>query len=183
MDLFTREYGILRDSIFYSRNTSFAQRILEKTNYRGVDVVLNSLPGESLQASWSIIVPNGRFVEMGRKDIEMNAGLSMRPFQVGATFTAVEMSVVSMQQPSRVKKIIELLMRKMEEGILRPVTPFQILPISEVQKGMRMLQQDQTMGKTVFEYADDMEVPVSYDYYQLVNRPQRHVTNILSMFL
>ena len=50
-------YGILEDHIFYSRNTSFAQGIMRMTNNKGVDVVLNSLSGEGLIASWECIAP------------------------------------------------------------------------------------------------------------------------------
>lgn len=48
-------YDIPEDHILYSRNTSFAQGIMRLTNNNGVDVVLNSLSGESLIASWECI--------------------------------------------------------------------------------------------------------------------------------
>jgi NADPH:quinone reductase-like Zn-dependent oxidoreductase len=50
-------YGLAEDHILYSRNTSFAQGIMRLTNGRGVDVVLNSLSGESLLASWGCVAP------------------------------------------------------------------------------------------------------------------------------
>lgn len=48
-------YDIPQDHILYSRNTSFAEGIMRLTNNHGVDVVLNSLSGESLVASWDCI--------------------------------------------------------------------------------------------------------------------------------
>ncbi len=48
-------YDIPQDHILYSRNTSFTDGIMRLTNGRGVDVVLNSLSGESLLASWECI--------------------------------------------------------------------------------------------------------------------------------
>ena len=50
-------YGIPEDRIFYSRNTSFAQGIMRVTANRGVDVVLNSLAGDGLLASWECVAP------------------------------------------------------------------------------------------------------------------------------
>ena len=50
-------YGISEDHVFYSRNTSFAQGIKRMTDNRGVDVILNSLSGEGLIASWECIAP------------------------------------------------------------------------------------------------------------------------------
>lgn len=55
--LLMKLYGIPEDHIFYSRNTSFSQGVMRMTNGRGVDVVLNSLSGESLLASWDCVAP------------------------------------------------------------------------------------------------------------------------------
>ena len=43
-------------------------------------MVLNSLAGEPLKATWRCIAPFGRFVEIGKKDIEANGRLDMAPF-------------------------------------------------------------------------------------------------------
>lgn len=48
-------YSIPEDHIFYSRDTSFAQGIMRITKDRGIDVVLNSLSGEGLRASWECL--------------------------------------------------------------------------------------------------------------------------------
>lgn len=50
-------YHIPEDHIFYSRNAKFAKGIMAITDNRGVDVVLNSLSGEGLFASWESIAP------------------------------------------------------------------------------------------------------------------------------
>jgi hypothetical protein len=48
-------YEIHEDYIFYSRDLSFAQGIMRVTGGQGVDVVLNSLSGDSLVASWECV--------------------------------------------------------------------------------------------------------------------------------
>lgn len=50
-------YGVSDDHIFYSRNTSFAEGVMRMTSNKGIDVVLNSLSGEGLVASWECIAP------------------------------------------------------------------------------------------------------------------------------
>ncbi|WP_157856624.1 zinc-binding dehydrogenase, partial [Streptomyces wedmorensis] len=42
---------------------------LDVTSGRGVDVVLNSLAGELIDASLRLLPRGGRFVEMGRTDL------------------------------------------------------------------------------------------------------------------
>ena len=43
--------GVPADHVFYSRDTAFAQGVLRMAKGYGVDVVLNSLSGDNLQAS------------------------------------------------------------------------------------------------------------------------------------
>jgi NADPH:quinone reductase-like Zn-dependent oxidoreductase len=51
--------GIPRDCIFNSRDASFLPDIMRQTKNRGVDVVLNSLAGNLLHASWECVAPYG----------------------------------------------------------------------------------------------------------------------------
>jgi hypothetical protein len=62
-----------------SRDTSFEQLIMTETNGRGVDLVLNSLSKEKLQASVRCLAPRGRFLEIGRFDLANNSLLG-RPY-------------------------------------------------------------------------------------------------------
>jgi len=55
-----------------SRDTSFEQLVMSETNGRGVDLVLNSLAEEKLQASVRCLAPGGRFLEIGKFDLENN---------------------------------------------------------------------------------------------------------------
>jgi len=55
-----------------SRDTTFEQLIMSETNGKGVDLVLNSLAEEKLQASVRCLAPGGRFLEIGRFDLENN---------------------------------------------------------------------------------------------------------------
>ena len=64
---------VREDHIFSSRNPEFEIRILEKTNGRGVDVVLNSLTGELLKAGIRCLAEFGRFVEIGKYDMIQNS--------------------------------------------------------------------------------------------------------------
>lgn len=55
-----------------SRDTTFEQQILLETGGRGVDLVLNSLAEEKLQASVRCLAKDGRFLEIGKYDLSNN---------------------------------------------------------------------------------------------------------------
>jgi NADPH:quinone reductase-like Zn-dependent oxidoreductase len=62
------------------------------TNGEGIDVILNSLIGDLLDATWRIIADGGTMVEIGKKDIIDRNSLSMEPFSRNASFKALDFS-------------------------------------------------------------------------------------------
>ena len=64
-----RAMGFDEDHIADSRTLEFAEKFLSATGGRGVDVVLNSLAGEFVDASLRLLPDGGRFIEMGKADI------------------------------------------------------------------------------------------------------------------
>ena len=64
-----RRMGLDEDHIGDSRSLEFEGKFLSVTGGAGVDVVLNSLAGEFVDASLRLLPGGGRFVEMGKTDI------------------------------------------------------------------------------------------------------------------
>lgn len=71
---------LTNDNIANSRDTSFEQHVLRHTNGRGVDVILNSLAEEKLQASLRCLAKDGRFLEIGKYDLSNNSKLGTLNF-------------------------------------------------------------------------------------------------------
>lgn len=78
-------FGIPRNRIYNSRDTSFADDLLRETHGKGVDVALNSLAGELLHATWKCVAAWGTMVEIGKRDLLGGAQLDMRPFLANRT--------------------------------------------------------------------------------------------------
>lgn len=78
--------------MFSSRNTKFADEIRRATGGRGVDVIVNSLVGELLDASWRLVADGGNMVEIGKRDIVDRNTLAMEPFDRNCSFRAVDFS-------------------------------------------------------------------------------------------
>lgn len=89
-----KTFGIAQDHICKSRNSSFARKIRQRTDGRGIDVILNSLTGELLDESWRLLADGGILVEIGKRDIVQRNRLSMEPFDRNCTFRALDFSYV-----------------------------------------------------------------------------------------
>lgn len=57
-----REWDLKKENIFCSREEGFLDGVLAMTGGIGIDVVLNSLSGSMLHASWKCVAPEGCFV-------------------------------------------------------------------------------------------------------------------------
>lgn len=84
--------GLPEDHVFSSRDVSFHEGVYKATGGRGVDVVINSLVGDLMHASWSLVAPFGCFVEIGKKELVDAGRLNMDVFLRNATFTAFDLS-------------------------------------------------------------------------------------------
>ncbi len=157
--LLRETYGISDSHIFSSRDTSFAKAVKRITSGRGVDVVLNSLAGEGLRQSWHCIAPSGTFVEIGLKDIQNNFGLDMRPFTQDATFSFFNLSRMMKESPKVVHSLLEDTFHLIRKGVLKPIAPLTLFPISDVENAFRTMQTGKHRGKIALSWVQDRPVP------------------------
>lgn len=153
-------YGVAEDHIFSSRDLEFAKGVMRKTGGRGVDIILNSLAGESLRRSWECIAPGGHFVEIGLRDIVDNTRLEMAPFRQGATFSFFDLKAIWEDQQELMAEIVRGTTPFLTEGIIKPATPLLTYPISEMEKALRLMQSGRHMGKIVLQWKPEHVVPV-----------------------
>ncbi|RYO96509.1 hypothetical protein DL765_011598 [Monosporascus sp. GIB2] len=143
------DYGIPASHIFYSRDLSFAQGILRVTGGYGVDVVLNSLVGEGLRASWECVAPYGRFIEIGKADIHANASLPMASFANNVSFSAVDLRHVSFHRLDLARKLFRKTLDLVGDGVVHCPRPWHTYPVSAIEEAFRYLQSGKNTGRIV----------------------------------
>ena len=93
-------FNIPGERIFNSRNISFAKDVMCATKGMGVDIVLNSLSGELLHASWQCVGCFGKMIELGKRDFRGHAQLRMDPFEDNRAFIGVDLAQLSKERPA-----------------------------------------------------------------------------------
>ena len=86
------EFGINPSRISNSRSTLFAEELMNATHGEGVDVIINSLTGDLLEASWACIRDGGTMVELGKKDMLEKNYLPMEPFTRNVSYRSFDIS-------------------------------------------------------------------------------------------
>lgn len=142
-------YGVPEHRIFNSRNAGFAKEIMAATQGKGVDVVLNSLAGPLLAATWNCIAPFGRFIEIGKRDLELNNSLEMGPFVRSVSFASLDLITLGELRGEVVADIFIQINALLRVGCIRAVSPIAKFSISEAEKAFRTMQAGRHMGKIV----------------------------------
>lgn len=113
---------ISEDHIGNSRDTSFERMIIQLTDGKGVDLVLNSLAEEKLQASVNCLAPGGRFLEIGKFDLSANNPLGMEHFLREISFQGVFLDQLLTTEKSVEKlELKQLMINGIKNGIVKPL--------------------------------------------------------------
>ena len=161
--LLMEHYEIPHNHIFSSRGFDFERGILEATNGKGVELVLGSVSAETRRLSLSLLRPLGRFIEIGKRDLELNAYLEMNNFRKALSFSAVDLEILGRSNPIRIRRILDTVFAALKDfpQVIKPVTPITTFPPSQIETAMRTMQGRKHMGKIVIEAKDDDYVLVS----------------------
>ena len=96
--------GIPRSHIFNSRDDSFVSDLMAETTGRGVDLVLNSLSGELLHASWRCVADFGKLIELGKRDLAGHGNLDMHPFLANRSYCCVDIAQLTQDKPKKMRR-------------------------------------------------------------------------------
>lgn len=152
-------FNLSTEHIFYSRNTSFAPGIMRLTKGAGVDVVVNSLPGESLQASWVCVGSYGHFIEIGKANVQANSPLPMSGFAKNVSSTAVDMLHIVQTDRQLTRELAEKAISLVVNGHSGP-TPLRLFGASQIEQAFRIIQSGAGIGRVVINLSPQEVVPV-----------------------
>lgn len=140
--------GIDPQNIFDSRDIDSLHTIGARTGGRGVDVVLNSLPGEWINRSLELLAAHGRFLEIGKTDIYQNRQLGLLPFQDNLTYSAIDLDRLFRHRPEQVRTLFAEVAEQFAKGIYQP-KPITTFALSDLPASLRFMSARRNIGKIV----------------------------------
>ncbi|WP_223839899.1 type I polyketide synthase, partial [Nocardiopsis deserti] len=138
-----RAQGLEDDHIASSRSLDFEREFLDATDGHGMDVVLDSLAREFVDASLRLLPRGGRFVEMGKTDIR-------DADEVAADHTGVAYQAFDLMEagPDRIQHMLSDVLELFERGVLHPL-PITAWDVRQAPDAFRYLSQARHVGKVV----------------------------------
>lgn len=137
------------DVLVNYRTDDFVPAVLDATQGRGADLVLESVGGDVLGASFDCIAPMGRLVSVGA-----SSGSSSRRFRLhtlfekGISVAGFTLGLWTQHHPELVVRIGERVIRALESGQLQPAVGG-VFERDRIQEAHRFLAERRSIGRTV----------------------------------
>ncbi|MGB6516736.1 MAG: SDR family NAD(P)-dependent oxidoreductase, partial [Mycobacterium sp.] len=143
-----RAMGFDEDHIGDSRTLEFEDKFRAVAGDRGMDVVLDSLAGEFVDASLRLVAPGGVFLEMGKTDIR-------DPGVIAEHYPGVRYRAFDLFEPgrNRMHQYMLELAELFDAGVLRPL-PVTTFDVRRAPAALRYLSQARHTGKVVLTMPD-----------------------------
>ncbi|MEO8352024.1 MAG: SDR family NAD(P)-dependent oxidoreductase, partial [Chthoniobacteraceae bacterium] len=134
-----------------SRRGDFAESVMELTNRKGVDVVLNALAGEAIPMGMSCLAEFGRFIEIGKRDIYQNSRIPLWPLRRNASFHVVAMDAVFHGDEELTRGLLTKIADLVEERALVPLS-YRAFPATRVDAAFRLMASGKHIGKVIVAF-------------------------------
>ncbi|WP_260867609.1 SDR family NAD(P)-dependent oxidoreductase [Streptomyces sp. SAJ15] len=138
-----RGLGVADERIASSRDLDFRDAFLKVTGGAGVDVVLDALAGEFVDASLELLPRGGRFIEMGKTDIRDPEVVARE--HDGVRYRSFDLLEAG---PERIQEMLVEIARLIEEGVVEPA-PIRTWDVRRGQEAFRFLREGRNIGKIV----------------------------------
>ena len=147
-----RSMGFDDDHIANSRTLEFEQKFSAATDGAGMDIVVDCLKGEFVDASLRLLPRGGRFLELGKADIRDPREVAMR--HPGVQYRAFDLLADVALDP--LGEVLRKLVKLFESGELHPL-PRRSWDIRQASDAYRFLSRARHTGKLV------LTVPTPFD--------------------
>ncbi|KAF5228431.1 hypothetical protein FAUST_11078 [Fusarium austroamericanum] len=161
VDFLMNNFKIPRNRIFNSRDSSFVDGIMHETGGKGIDVILNSLSGQLLHATWACVAEFGTLVEIGKRDLIGRGKLDMEPFLKNRSYCCVDMDRV-WEKPGVLRKLMTDAFEWYEKGLVTPIRPVHAFPAAQTADAFRFIQKGFHIGRvgvSVQHLPEGTEIP------------------------
>ncbi len=139
------EAGIVGDE-------SWADRVLDQTDGRGADVILDLVGGPYLAGNQKVLAPRGRHVVVGvpggaRAEVDLRELMARRGRIMGTVLRARPLA----EKAELARRFTEDVVPGLAEGSLRPVID-RILPAAQAPEAHRAMERNENFGKILLSW-------------------------------
>ncbi len=102
----------------------------------------------------------GRFLELGKIDIDRNNTIGLKPFNYNVSFAGVDLDRLLAQKPDLAGLLFQNLLQRFADGDFQPL-PYQNFPITQIKEAFRHMAGAKHIGKIVVSLEQQAPVAIA----------------------
>lgn len=130
---------------------------MTETGGRGVDVVLNSLTKEKLEASLRCLAKRGKFLEIGNFDLFNVNNLWLECFKHEVSFHSIDLERLWYSDSQNKKYLMGLLETAIKEGAVKPLSRT-LFETDKVEEAFRFMTNGHHVSKVIIKIKNDNNI-------------------------
>ncbi len=147
--------------VFSSRQLGFASEIRERTDGKGVDLVLNSLAGDFIDAGFDVLAEGGRFIEIGKTGIWSKERVDALGKSI--QYHVVDLGIVMQEEPERIQLQLLKISSAIQARSLQPL-PSHVFDFDDAAPAFRFMAQAKHIGKIVLRHPSPLRISADATY-------------------
>ncbi|KAE8151809.1 polyketide synthase dehydratase-domain-containing protein [Aspergillus avenaceus] len=144
--------GVPASHIFSSRDTADIPRLIEASGGRGFHVILSTATGDMLHESVKTLAPLGRYIDVGRVDVQNSLTMGLEFFQRSTTFSSFDLGVVMDANADMGRILMESLDKHYRAGHIGPIPAIISSDISRLDQVLLGFSKGTHVGKHVVTF-------------------------------
>ena len=156
---YLRSQGIKH--VFNSRDLEFAEKISTITARQGVDLVLNSLAGKFIEASFNVLTNGGTFIEIGKSGVWSDHQVAA--LNRNLQYFLVDLGQVIESQPEVAQSQLLKIVDAITHGGLVPL-PAKVFDFHDAPAAFRYMSQAKHIGKIVLRHPSSLAISSQFTY-------------------
>ncbi|KAF2473021.1 polyketide synthase [Lindgomyces ingoldianus] len=152
---FLRESYCIPDShIFSSKTPPDVATVMKATQGSGFDVILSTTSGDVFNETLRYMASGGRFIDLGRVDVQNHGSMSLEAFRRNATFSSFDLGVLIEDKPEFCGRLLGQVNNMLRDGVIQPISPIRTFDVSQLAPALTYLSMGNHIGKVVITYED-----------------------------
>ncbi|MCG8337755.1 MAG: thioester reductase domain-containing protein, partial [Proteobacteria bacterium] len=128
-----------------SRSLVFEDDFRNTEGFKGIDVVINTLPDKAIDKSISLLKPfRGRFVDIS--NLHNESTVSIQSFRKGGALFVFDLEKLAEEQPEEFSRLFLEVNQMFLDGALSPI-PYQVIQPYDVKRAFKLLNTGNHIGK------------------------------------
>ncbi|MBB6023618.1 acyl transferase domain-containing protein/NADPH:quinone reductase-like Zn-dependent oxidoreductase [Paenibacillus sp. JGP012] len=151
-----RQMGV--NHLMNHQKENVVNEILHETGGRGVDIVINTIAGPSIQQGLNVLAPEGRYVEIAVFGLQTSGGLDLSRLVDNQTFFSFNVKKFLSFHPELRQHYLGKMVALLGQGLVKPRIA-QVFPFSEIRAAYACKQDRNLIGRVVVAMPQIEQLP------------------------